>query len=55
MEGSRMPVAIAHGEGRAEFTIDPQAALDAQAITLCYVDNYGSVTTGFLPILMAHL
>jgi phosphoribosylformylglycinamidine synthase len=47
MEGSRMPVAIAHGEGRAEFTIDPQSALDAQAITLCYVDNYGSVTTGF--------
>jgi phosphoribosylformylglycinamidine synthase len=47
MEGSRMPVAIAHGEGRAEFTIDPQTALDAQAVTLCYVDNYGAVTTDF--------
>jgi len=47
MEGSRMPVAVAHGEGRAEFTIDPQTALDAHAVALCYVDNYGAVTTDF--------
>jgi phosphoribosylformylglycinamidine synthase len=47
MEGSRMPVAIAHGEGRAEFSVDPQTALDAQAVALCYVDNYGAVTTDF--------
>ncbi|WP_262966403.1 phosphoribosylformylglycinamidine synthase [Methylobacter psychrophilus] len=47
MEGSRMPVAIAHGEGRAEFIGDPQTALDAQAVALCYVDNYGAVTTDF--------
>ena len=47
MEGSRMPVAVAHGEGRAEFSIDPQAALDAQAVALCYVDNYGALTTDF--------
>ena len=47
MEGSRMPVAIAHGEGRAEFVIDPQTALDAQAVALCYVDNTGAVTTDF--------
>ena len=47
MEGSRMPVAIAHGEGRAEFLNNPQAAFDAQAVALCYVDNYGALTTGF--------
>lgn len=47
MEGSRMPVAIAHGEGRAEFAGDPQAAIDAQAVALCYVDNYGAPTTDF--------
>ncbi len=47
MEGSRMPVAVAHGEGRAEFRIDPQSAVDAQAVALCYVDNYGAITTDF--------
>jgi len=47
MEGSRMPVAVAHGEGRAEFSIDPQAAFDRQAVALCYVDNYGALTTDF--------
>ncbi len=47
MEGSKMPVAIAHGEGRAEFSFDPQQAFDAEAVALCYVDNYGSATTDF--------
>ena len=47
MEGSKMPIAIAHGEGRAEFTIDPKLAFDAQAVALCYVDNYGALTTNF--------
>ncbi|MDD5461723.1 MAG: phosphoribosylformylglycinamidine synthase [Methylococcales bacterium] len=47
MEGSRMPVAVAHGEGRAEFAGDPQAAIDAQSVALCYVDNYGAKTTDF--------
>jgi phosphoribosylformylglycinamidine synthase len=47
MEGSKMPIAIAHGEGRAEFTIDPKLAFDAQAVALCYVDNYGALTTSF--------
>jgi phosphoribosylformylglycinamidine synthase len=47
MEGSRMPVAIAHGEGRAEFTFDPAIALEAGAVALCYVDNYGELTTEF--------
>ena len=47
MEGSRMPVAIAHGEGRAEFSVSPQVAIDANAIALSYVDNYGVKTTDF--------
>ncbi len=47
MEGSRMPVAIAHGEGRAEFVMDPAVALEAGAVALCYVDNYGNLTTEF--------
>jgi len=47
MEGSRMPVAIAHGEGRAEFTESPQAAIDANAVALSYVDNYGLKTSDF--------
>ncbi|CAA9891371.1 phosphoribosylformyl-glycineamide synthetase [Candidatus Methylobacter favarea] len=47
MEGSRMPVAIAHGEGRAAFSSAPALALEAQTVTLCYVDNYGSVTSEF--------
>jgi phosphoribosylformylglycinamidine synthase len=47
MEGSKMPIAIAHGEGRAEFSIDPKLAFDAQAVALCYVDNYGALTTNF--------
>ena len=47
MEGSKMPVAIAHGEGRAEFSFDPQQAFDANAVALGYIDNYGSATTDF--------
>ncbi|MGZ8187890.1 MAG: phosphoribosylformylglycinamidine synthase [Methylosarcina sp.] len=47
MEGSRMPVAVAHGEGRAEFLADPLIALERQAVALCYADNYGSRTTNF--------
>jgi len=46
MEGSRMPIAIAHGEGHAEFadTAD-KAAVNANAqVALRYVDNYGQVT-----------
>ena len=47
MEGSRMPVAIAHGEGRAEFTFDPQTAFDAQTVVLCYVNNYDAITMDY--------
>ncbi|GAB3030196.1 phosphoribosylformylglycinamidine synthase [Bowmanella dokdonensis] len=44
MAGSRMPVAVSHGEGRAEFGSDASEVLQKQAVTLRYVDNYGQVT-----------
>jgi phosphoribosylformylglycinamidine synthase len=47
MEGSRLPVAVAHGEGRAEFAGDPADALQSGAVSLCYVDNYGELATDF--------
>ncbi len=46
MEGSRMPIAVAHGEGRAEFT-QPNgldALLTANLMSLRFVDNYGRAT-----------
>ena len=46
MVGSRMPIAIAHGEGHAEFA--DSAAVDAceaaNAVALRYVDNRGRMT-----------
>ena len=45
MAGSRMPIAVAHGEGRASF--DEQMLTKAQQqnlISLTYVDNYGKAT-----------
>jgi phosphoribosylformylglycinamidine synthase len=47
MVGSKMPVVVAHGEGRAVFAGDPQTALDANAVALAYIDNYGNKTTAF--------
>jgi phosphoribosylformylglycinamidine synthase len=46
MEGSRMPIAVAHGEGRAEFRAghSPEEALRCHAVALRYVDNYGDPT-----------
>ena len=43
MEGSRMPVAVAHGEGRAHFTADsgPRRLLSAGLVALRYVDGQG--------------
>jgi phosphoribosylformylglycinamidine synthase len=46
MEGSRMPIAVSHGEGRAEFANSGQLTqLNADnLVALRYVDNYGKVT-----------
>lgn len=49
MVGSRMPIAIAHGEGHAEFS-SPEALLEADlsgTVALRYVDNYGKVTESY--------
>ena len=49
MAGSRMPIAIAHGEGHAEFASE-QALLEADVsgcVALRYVDNHGKVTEAY--------
>ena len=45
MEGSILPVVVAHGEGRVEFNNSSDS--DNVFVGLSYVDNYGDVTTGF--------
>jgi len=49
MSGSRMPIAIAHGEGRAEFRDGQHLSTLSQSadIALRYVDNYGKVTESY--------
>ena len=42
MQGSRLPVAVAHGEGLAVFKSDEQAK--AAKVTLGFVDNHGAMT-----------
>ncbi len=46
MEGSRMPIAVAHGEGRAEFRTPDglNALVAANLLSLRFVDNYGQPT-----------
>ena len=42
MVGSRLPIAVAHGEGRAVFS--SQEHMDSAHIALAYVDNHGKLT-----------
>ena len=42
MEGSRLPIAIAHGEGRASFADDSQT--NQELVSLRYIDHYGQAT-----------
>ena len=46
MAGSRIPITVAHGEGRAEFDTaqEVQQTLDAGLVALRYVDHYGRAT-----------
>ena len=46
MAGSRMPIAVAHGEGRAEFatTDGAERALAERLVALRFVDNRGNAT-----------
>ena len=49
MDGSRIPVAVAHGEGRAEFSNADKLSLLQQKnqLALQYVDNYGKTATEY--------
>jgi len=46
MEGSKVPIAIAHGEGRAEFQLggSAQQTMDSGLVTLRYISNDGLAT-----------
>ncbi len=44
MAGSVLPVAVSHGEGRAEFSTDADRAAARDTLGLCYVDNRGEPT-----------
>jgi phosphoribosylformylglycinamidine synthase len=46
MEGSRMPIAVAHGEGRAEFSTPDglDTLVAANLMSLRFIDNYGRPT-----------
>ncbi|WP_372610317.1 phosphoribosylformylglycinamidine synthase, partial [Halomonas sp.] len=49
MEGSRLPIAVAHGEGRAEFrdSAHLRRMQGSGQIALRYIDNHGQVTTRY--------
>ena len=47
MAGSRMPIAVAHGEGRAEFAQPSDLDELVGQVALRFVDNYGQVTERF--------
>jgi phosphoribosylformylglycinamidine synthase len=44
MAGSRMPIAVSHGEGQAEFANESALSSVAPQVALRYVDNYGQPT-----------
>jgi phosphoribosylformylglycinamidine synthase len=49
MQGSRLPIAVAHGEGRAEFrdSAHLRSMQGSSQVALRYVDHYGQVTTRY--------
>jgi phosphoribosylformylglycinamidine synthase len=47
MAGSRLPIAVAHGEGRAVFADGVQPVLDAGLAALRYIDNHGRATENY--------
>ncbi len=46
MAGSRLPIAVAHGEGRAEFrdTAQMEQLILSRQVALCFVDHRGALT-----------
>jgi phosphoribosylformylglycinamidine synthase len=47
MEGSHMPIAIAHGEGHAEFASDSQRQACEDKVALRFVNGHGEVTQSY--------
>ena len=47
MEGSRLPIAVAHGEGRAEFRDADHLAGAQGLVALRYVENNGDIATRY--------
>ncbi|TMO66479.1 phosphoribosylformylglycinamidine synthase [Pseudoalteromonas aurantia] len=49
MAGSRMPIAVSHGEGHAEFSNQGavDTAINSGTVVLKFVDNYGKPTTQY--------
>jgi phosphoribosylformylglycinamidine synthase len=48
MAGSVLPIAVAHGEGRAEFGVaDPVHALERGLVAARFVDSYGKATVAY--------
>ena len=49
MHGARIPIAVAHGEGRAVFSDDAMAtqALDSSLVCLRYITNHGAVAESY--------
>ncbi|MDB9869168.1 phosphoribosylformylglycinamidine synthase [Oceanospirillaceae bacterium] len=47
MAGSHMPIAIAHGEGHAEFASDQQRQACEAKVALRFVDGHGQVTQSY--------
>ena len=49
MEGSRMPIAVAHGEGRAEFSSDAsrEALMESGLVGMQFVDGKGEVAARY--------
>jgi phosphoribosylformylglycinamidine synthase len=49
MAGSRLPIVVAHGEGRAEFDtkVEAQQAQEQHLVTLSYVDHDGNPSTRY--------
>jgi phosphoribosylformylglycinamidine synthase len=47
MQGSRIPVVVSHGEGRASFQENPRQLLQDGLVSLRYVDHHGQATEVF--------
>jgi phosphoribosylformylglycinamidine synthase len=47
MAGSRLPIAVAHGEGRAEFASAAQREAVAAQVALRYIENDGTVASRY--------